>query len=67
MIDQAEPPVHATQWEGHDKTDQQYQARGCGHSKVKRHAGTKLGPFERKEVVLAFLNVLMVQSEQNVI
>ena len=25
-----------TIWQGHDQTDLQYQARGCGHSKIKQ-------------------------------
>ena len=45
-----------SQWQGHYQTDLQYQARGCGHSKVNRATGK-----------VDMWNVLVVQSEQNVI
>ena len=59
------------QWGGHDKTDLQYQARGCGHSMVTRHACTKLGLkdlglFREKRLSWLFERQ-MVQSEQHVI
>ena len=38
-LNQVEPSALAAQQEGHDQTDLQYQARGCGHSKVKIATG----------------------------
>ena len=35
-IDQDKPAVLVGQWQGHEQTDLQYQARGCGHSEATR-------------------------------
>ena len=39
VYDQEEHAVPAVQRQGHDQSDLQYQARGCGHRKVKRATG----------------------------
>ena len=58
---------------GHDQTDLQYQARGCGHGKDKRATGKARagGPqphYEREGFAgLGTWSVLVVQSELHVI
>ena len=56
---QDEPAVLAAQGQGHDQTDLQYQARGCGPGKVNRATGKAWawGPwphFEREKASLVW-------------
>ena len=72
-LNRVEPSALAAQQQGHDQTDLQYQARGCGLSIVKRATGKieleDLDLILRQREGLAGLVMLSVlgQAEQHVI